>query len=49
MKTSENQYPWSVVIITFFAIFYPLNNMANLALGVVPVIINIIRHEIKST
>jgi len=48
VKTPENQYPWSVVIITLFGTLYPIGNFANLLLGAVPVAINVVRQEIKT-
>ncbi len=48
VKTAENQYPWTVVILTFFAMFLQLAPSSILIFGFAPLIINAIRSELKS-
>lgn len=46
IKTPENQYPWTVVIMCVLGLIVPRSNLANLSLSAVPVVINMIESEI---
>lgn len=46
VKTPENQYPWSVVLMCILGLLVPRSNLANLCLGGVPVLINMLEVEI---